>query len=144
MNSNKKTIPANRSLCSFNSQIPCDCHSRIPKQFIKARLQSNANIDQNIVHMHERIKTLQEKSEDGKANVYFLHKVKQTINMNWDFGLSYKHRCNVGPWQFVQTPQCIFAQGSAHMESFASFKIIPNQPAEKWIQQILVENNELH
>lgn len=94
--------------------------------------------------MHERIKTLQEKSEDGKADAYFLHTVKQTINTNWDFGLSSKHRRNAGPWQFVQTPQRIFAQRSARTESFASFKIIPHQPAEERTQQILVENNEPH
>lgn len=35
--------------------------------------------------MDKDIKTLQDKSEDGKANMHFSHQVKQTINTNLVF-----------------------------------------------------------
>lgn len=77
MNSNKEHKRGNSSVCNFNSQISCECHCRIPEQLRRVRLQSNANMYQNIIHMDKAIKTLQDESEDGKAIVHFSHKVKR-------------------------------------------------------------------
>lgn len=83
MNSNKEHKRGNSSVCNFNSQISRKCHCRIPEQFRRVRLQSNANMYQNTIHMDKAIKMLENESEDGKANVHFSHKVKEPINTGW-------------------------------------------------------------
>lgn len=129
MNSNKEHKRGNSSVCNFNSQISRECHCRIPEQFRRVRLQSNANMYQNTIHMDKAIKTLENESEDGKANVHFSHKVKEPINTGWcSPEAPLQMELQYWPRPFVHAPKCIFAQPTF------SIRLTLKQQAEKCAQ----------